>query len=251
MGCWNETCALSGLPIVGGDDCVRLRFDDANLIAFCGEENFIKHITQFEKGKYDEYGRIEGNKQDHEDGDVFFLKYFWDKAIQDFDNSDGWHLDYFNKDIKEVVDHDIQYHEDIIKFTDQPAMTNTLKELRDCCVPKCYREYGEEIFVEIKKIIFTMVYLRRTFYTAAHRGSQVGEFGKHLSMAKEIVKYCERKLKKNEFENNIDDQNNSIEIVLPEEPKFKTYSEWSDWFFNQNPDLYNRYYDVTKYEEKS
>jgi len=71
------------------------------------------------------------------------------------------------------------------------------------------------------------------------------------STAKEIVKYCERKIKEKEFENNIDDQNNSIEIVLPEEPKFETYSEWSDWFFNQNPDLYDRYYDVTKYEEKS
>jgi hypothetical protein len=86
MGCWNETCALSGLPIVGGDQCVRIRFDDVNLIAFCGEEDFMRHIIQFEKGEYDEYGAVKGNDQCHEDGDVFFLKHFWDKAIDDFNN---------------------------------------------------------------------------------------------------------------------------------------------------------------------
>jgi len=66
MGCWNETCALSGLPIVGGDDCARLRFDNVDIIAFCGEENFIKHIVQFETGKYDEYGSAQGNKKNNE-----------------------------------------------------------------------------------------------------------------------------------------------------------------------------------------
>ena len=53
---------------------------------------------------------------------------------------------------------------------------------------------------------------------------------------------------------------NDIEIVLMdnEKPNFKTYSEWSHWFYNQNPELFDRWYpelcernyDLTKSEQE-
>ena len=41
------------------------------------------------------------------------------------------------------------------------------------------------------------------------------------------------------------------EIILPEtNTQFKTYSEWSDWFFNKHTELYDRYVDLERKEKK-
>jgi hypothetical protein len=37
------------------------------------------------------------------------------------------------------------------------------------------------------------------------------------------------------------------EIMLPEtNTQFKTYSEWSDWFFNEHPELWDRYVNLER-----
>jgi hypothetical protein len=96
-----------------------------------------------------------------------------------------------------VIDNEKRYQEDIIEWAGHSAMICSLNSLRECYVAPCYIEYGLDIFVEIKKIVWTMAYLRRTFYTASYRGSQIESFEQHLNIAKEIVKYCEEKLKDN------------------------------------------------------
>jgi hypothetical protein len=90
MGCWNETCALSGLPIQEDDECYMLEFDDIGLIACCGIENFndyFRHLKSIEFGKYDECGNIKiikkTNCEQVPDGRCFILKNFWDFASKD------------------------------------------------------------------------------------------------------------------------------------------------------------------------
>lgn len=60
MGCWNQTCAITNLPVTAGEDVVALflvqqRYHRNNCYANC----YWAPIPYFVYGKYDDYGSIE------------------------------------------------------------------------------------------------------------------------------------------------------------------------------------------------
>ncbi len=77
MGCWNETCGISRLPIEHNDKCVMLliKMDvvipneldnnktpmsiNLSLPSYI-DDYFLRKILYFEKGEYDDYGYIKG-----------------------------------------------------------------------------------------------------------------------------------------------------------------------------------------------
>jgi hypothetical protein len=71
MGSWNETCAISNLPILAGDDIKLLLLKRSPYINDMGEYNGVSNATeQFIpilspiNGKYDDYGGIEDIVED-------------------------------------------------------------------------------------------------------------------------------------------------------------------------------------------
>lgn len=169
MGYWNETCALSGLPISGGDECYRIVFDADKIkrLAFCAIDNptdYANWIQHIELGKYDEYGRLKGSTEVSDIGDctVFILKYFWDLAPS-------------------VTP---EYAEDCIKrrLKSRMAMRELVNELgenskRTVSSLLCENEGtliddDPELYAGFVHVAWWMSMLRRTFYTAAYRGVQ-------------------------------------------------------------------------------
>lgn len=169
MGCWNETCAISGLPIYGGDECYRIVFnaDKIKRLAFCAIDNptdcanWVEHI---ELGKYDEYGRLKGSNElsDISDCTVFILKHFWDLAPS-------------------VTP---EYAEDCIqrKFRARSAVRELIAELGEksnqtvssllCDDEGTLIDDDTELYAGFVHAAWLMSMLRRTFYTAGYRGAQ-------------------------------------------------------------------------------
>lgn len=188
MGCWNETCALSGLPIQGGDECYRIVFESDKIddIAFCAIDEptkMAKWIQSIELGIYDDYGRLEGTKDlsDIDDTVVFVLKHFWDlapsktpeyatKCIEDsIRQADGW---------KELI-------------AELPAVaTMDIAQISTINI----METNRELYIGFVYVAWWMSMLRRTFYTAAYRGGQsyMAPFADmNKSISEYIHKLCE------------------------------------------------------------
>lgn len=65
MGCWNETCAISGLPILAGDECVEIYLSENpfyNVGSSHDDYFFVKYLPIY--GIYDDYGSIRPNDED-------------------------------------------------------------------------------------------------------------------------------------------------------------------------------------------
>jgi hypothetical protein len=169
MGCWNETCALSGLPIYGGDECYRIVFnaDKIKRLTFCAIDNptdYANWVEHIELGKYDEYGRLKGSNElsDISDCTVFILKHFWDLAPS-------------------VTP---EYAEDCIqrKFRARSAMRELIAELGEksnqtvssllCDDEGTLIDDDTELYAGFVHAAWWMSMLRRTFYTAGYRGAQ-------------------------------------------------------------------------------
>lgn len=111
MGCWDETCILTNLPIYSDQPCVVVlldRFLSDNYRRKRGFQHFMRdnelsHITQIHHGTYNSYGwinEVEDKKEPHpqEEGNgkivyvdrplshrfvtIFFHKEAWDKAVK-------------------------------------------------------------------------------------------------------------------------------------------------------------------------
>lgn len=88
MGSWQETCSLSGLPIYENNACTMVVLDQSVL----SEQMFGARTTDFakiigiHKGKYDNYGWIQGldNKDELDVVALFFLKKVWDYVIKEY-----------------------------------------------------------------------------------------------------------------------------------------------------------------------
>ena len=87
MGHGYVTCALTRLPVTCEDECVMIDFTDCPLTPgqMFDELHKVK-IIQILKGKYDDYGSLEGLKEDHDTKintyRIFFLKEAWDKVVE-------------------------------------------------------------------------------------------------------------------------------------------------------------------------
>jgi hypothetical protein len=103
MGCWQETCAMTHLPIYEGDRCVvvvlselfnEVREVNPEVVRFKSYEDF-KYVEQVHRGTYDDYGWIKEMK-DEEAPDkhgvprpfsqrrvtIFFHEQVWDEAVK-------------------------------------------------------------------------------------------------------------------------------------------------------------------------
>jgi len=197
VGSWNETCAISGLPVQSGDECYVLEFDDTNLIAFCAIESFndyLRHLKSITFGTYLDSGLLttERKKRDEvSDGRVFVLKHFWDFASTD-------------KKAKPLIDAYVAEHKErcdnIEAFLTEA--TEHIKKKWDA------EEYSPgftiyrkdpDMFRGFVAVLFMMPGLRRTFYTAAYRGAQstAHAWGTMRKMSAEVQWYIDKKIREN------------------------------------------------------
>jgi hypothetical protein len=184
MGCWNETCAISGLPIEEGEECYRIQFTDVNLIAFCCIDSFtgfLEAVENISLGRYDGYGGLIEDQPPipTQDGTVYILKKFWDMASD------------VDEDIAKAVEK--IYKEDYRRF-----------ELTDKVVAKHpdiasdwmnhggYRLWKSDpiIYKQFLAVLYIMATLRRTFYTGAYRGAQSTTKAKQVMKAIDEAKYA-------------------------------------------------------------
>jgi hypothetical protein len=84
MGCYNETCACTHLPIYEGDTCVVFICKEKDTYMPDSPLYFLQSITHSEIGIYDGYGCTEGTKYKYP-GNVYttdrYLKVFLGKEI--------------------------------------------------------------------------------------------------------------------------------------------------------------------------
>lgn len=62
MGCWNHTCALTNLPVMGGDDVYVFILEEHPFNRthnYCYPTNFWCPLPIYFEGKYDDYGGVE------------------------------------------------------------------------------------------------------------------------------------------------------------------------------------------------
>lgn len=65
MGCWNESCMVTGLPILSGDECaVVLLMESPFSNSGCYASNAYTPFFLIQ-GRYDDYGGLEDNPQNH------------------------------------------------------------------------------------------------------------------------------------------------------------------------------------------
>lgn len=76
MGSWNETCALSHLPILPGDETVKL-------LCYSGYQTELLPVTLPVVGGYDDYGDIEGDWLNHPQWGIL-ARYFWPIAKENW-----------------------------------------------------------------------------------------------------------------------------------------------------------------------
>lgn len=169
MGCWNETCALSGLPIYGGDECYRIVFkrDKIERLALCAIEdptdcaNWIEHI---ELGKYDEYGRLKGSTElsDIDGCKVFILKHFWDLAPSVTPT-------YAEDCIQRKLISRSAFHKFVSELGEKSKDTvaGLLDEHEGTLI-----DNEPALYAGFVQAAWWMAMLRRTFYTGAYRGAQ-------------------------------------------------------------------------------
>ena len=196
MGCWNETCALSGLPILEGEECARLEFTDVDLIAFCCIESFdsfFRALKDVKFGAYDGYGRLKGDKShdEVEDGVVFILKHFWDDAV----NGDKLTSDVVEREYKSTQ----KLTESFVAFEEESRKHNPDKEPEDPFeyLPGGARHFHKDpqMFRELLYVFLKMPGLRRMLYTAGYRGAQSTDYAwkTQLEMSRAVQAYIEEK----------------------------------------------------------
>lgn len=191
MGCWNETCALSGLPIREDDECYMLEFDDVSLIACCGIENFndyFRHLKSIEFGKYDDCGNIKrvgkAKYKQAPDGRCFILKHFWDFASKD-------------AKARKVIKDQIKEYKERVDNIDEflKAYGDLDSDKGKTYVPgiSIYKK-DAKMFEGFIAVLIMMCGLRRNFYTAGYRGAQSSSYAwkTMLDMNKEAQSYLKR-----------------------------------------------------------
>ena len=105
MGCWNETCVITNLPIRHENECVFIDFNPKSIEMQFYEDwsggGWARHkdIIRIIKGHYNDYGSIDEFEKEDEKIDrdsyvrVFFLKSAWDTVVAN--------VDYGYKDIRQ------------------------------------------------------------------------------------------------------------------------------------------------------
>jgi hypothetical protein len=94
MGCWNETCGITRLPILAGDPVVMVVLAKGTVGADLFTGIFPNHIEQIHCGMYSDYGWIADlpgadlrNPGNHYQGDtpyeraIFFARPVWDAIV--------------------------------------------------------------------------------------------------------------------------------------------------------------------------
>lgn len=158
MRCWNEVCAVSGLPIQEGDQCFMLEFDDVPSMRIKEYKDVVEHLRNIEFGEYQRGGLQNNPGGIVPDTRCFILEYFWNLASERGLN-----------DI-EAVEYVQEY---TIRF-------NAAKEFAEkLCwkIDKCEKftpgvslySRNPELFDNFIFVSFFMKSLRRNFYTAGSR----------------------------------------------------------------------------------
>lgn len=190
MGCWNETCAVSGLAIQEGDDCVKIKFNPNAMetIAYCGVHEWkeiLNSVESIEFGKYDDYGGIDGSHEDGgEDNHTFILKHFWDYAKGHHYTQESWLKENAEKEfVREItIFNKVEESENL-------GLQEIIQELKEAVGGYIvYQRYGEDIYKELNYVMSLMVTLRRSFYTADYRGCQ-SDMDDFKSFHKEVNSY--------------------------------------------------------------
>jgi len=97
MGCWDETCALTGLGIHSGDPVVRVeaKYPERKLswdIAFgiFDQVYDLKRVRSIMSGNYDDYGGLENAPRGDVEDDIaafFFHEEAWQWALKEYDRT--------------------------------------------------------------------------------------------------------------------------------------------------------------------
>ena len=75
MGCWNETCAITNLPILAGEEVVVYPLiEQQGYHSKCYHTTYFKPIVWSFTGKYDEYGGVEKCKGPFLDQSMDFIR---------------------------------------------------------------------------------------------------------------------------------------------------------------------------------
>ena len=126
MGCWNETCAVSGLPVLGGDKVMMVVFDKTvndekrklsmEWLSMSGRF----HLYGIFEGEYNTYGWIEEIEEDEKKmgerpdlTSLFVHKAVWEETVKAFDvpgTISRWRYDGRYGEIKS------RFREDVMRF---------------------------------------------------------------------------------------------------------------------------------------
>tara|TARA_R110000824_G_scaffold218435_3_gene405073 strand:+ start:4038 stop:4652 length:615 start_codon:yes stop_codon:yes gene_type:complete len=196
MGCWNETCGLTTLPIFEGQECVMVVFklgQQRDMDSTDAPIYHLKSIWGIQKGLYNDYGWIKGFSKPADINDdtkirlpdypkAFFHVSAWEKAIA-YINQDSMALE----EINDLVDHDRKLNEDINKETEEVVREVLSKYY---FIPEIKGD--QSLFVEYLKAKAMCFYLRRNLSNgmrfAGCQHDVLGAYKEMFSVSEDIMR---------------------------------------------------------------
>jgi hypothetical protein len=161
MGFWSETCAMSGLPIQVGDECVLVAVKDYDQMHMP-----LLGVLSIERGEYGDYGNID--EQDSCESGFFMHARMWQWALE-------YHEHYF-----EPIDPDRQLI--VSNYVNLLPSNNAM----GTCLYK-YKDLPKEL-QELFVVYLVGTRARRDFMAGEmSRGSQSVYMDLHLSLLEESL----------------------------------------------------------------
>jgi hypothetical protein len=183
MGCWNETCAITTLPILEGDECVMSVFsaDPNDAWALSGDMSGFFHrkcIWGIFKGRYNDYGWLEGvDEPDNVNEMVTYKDDISGKETETMVNLCDYPRSFVHK---EAWDWAIKFAE-----KDKYFMKYLKEEMSDKDAPKIKSEVPVDLMIEYRKVRSTCFQLRRTMFAGTEfSGSQMDDPKPYKGMMK-------------------------------------------------------------------
>jgi len=78
MGCWYETCSVTDLPILPGEECYLVKFQEDPTHFWDHAYLLIRTIEGIHLGEYNDYGALETVDTEPDGIHLFFRKDVWD-----------------------------------------------------------------------------------------------------------------------------------------------------------------------------
>ena len=177
MGSWNETCAVTNLPIIYPEEVVMLLLKDDETAKALAEPSQLRlrllRKIELHFGTYNDYGWIRELERDERDS-LFVKRRVWDEVVKkDLDD------DFVDLVLNKSLEYDLR-EEMVFWNLEKRAMAGSNKPIDEASKPKITQEIKD-----MAKVIAAVQRVRQDFTTGLrHKGAGHYDMGQYRFIEK-------------------------------------------------------------------